>query len=234
MTATPLFLFSIQTIWTAVPELFKPQRDVNSSLGSMEKQILLPDVMSLSRTLASPHAITPWHDYEGSIDELEITRALCTASPPLCTYIFLFPSSLLLINWLHRGGLQSMACLHSFYCPHVMKQALSSCTPLKFTSTFSFPKSDCHCSTGISASPPSPELPPPTEHQRTMQDIKREGRNVENILGLAVRSTVGKQMPHGMGLVLLGKELGLHGSFASSFDHSYNSWFKLPQTIAIT
>lgn len=115
MTGIPFFLFLSQTIWTTLPETLKPWRDGNSSFRLLKKQILLAEVMSFSRTLASHHVITPWHDYEGSIDELEITRAPCTPPPPLCMYIFLFLSFLLLISWLHRGNMP--ACTQFLLSP---------------------------------------------------------------------------------------------------------------------
>lgn len=248
MTGIPRFLFLSQTIWTTLPETLKPWRDGNSSFRLLKKQILLAEVMSLSRTLASHHVITPWHDYEGSIDELEITRAPCTPPPPLCMYIFLFLSFLLLISWLHRGNMP--ACTQFLLSPchetgtlflHSSKIHIQLSAFQKLVATVLQAFQHHHhllCS----------HLPQITGGQcRTQRE--REGRNVEKECycpGLPVRNTVGMQMLYGTGLGLLGKELALlfptfcyvpsqyKGSLAFSFYHPYSIWFKLPQTITIT
>lgn len=58
----------------------------------------------ISKSDVSSHnlSIKSWHDYEVSIDELEITRAPSTLPQPLCTYIYCLP----LILTAHRLTIQ--------------------------------------------------------------------------------------------------------------------------------
>lgn len=97
----------------------------------------------ISRSDVSRHPTRSSHlgtIVKNQTDELDITTAPGTASPPLCTDFVLLSWSLLLTSWLHRAGLQSTACLHTISI-HTMMQVPSSCTPLKFTFFLQLPSS---------------------------------------------------------------------------------------------
>ena len=127
--------------------------------------------------------------------------------------------------------------VHNFYCPNVMKQALSSCTALKFTFNLQLSKSwlslFCRNSSIITIS----HTPTFLRSLEGNAEGRERGEKCGEYYcpGLAVRNTVGTQMLHRTGLGLLGKELGLlfptssyvplqyKGSFAFSFYHPYSS-----------
>lgn len=105
-----------------------------------------------------------------------------TTSLYICFSLPLIPTAdqLTTQGWSLEHGMPA----HDFYCPHVIKQALSSCTPLKFTFNLQLSKSWLPLFCRIPASPPSPTLPPSSDHRRAMQDAEREWRNMESVIAL--------------------------------------------------
>lgn len=161
----------------------------------------------------------PW-----SIDQLDVTRARCITSPPLCTQIFPLP----LTPTADQLAKQGWSLEHGVPCTQFL---LSSCHEggtsfLRSVKIYTRPWAFQKPVTAFLCGNPS------------ITAISRAPTILRSLEGNAKAPAwlSGTQMLHGTGLGLLGKELGLlfpafchmslqhGGSFAFSFYQTYNRW----------